>query len=125
MFQLRRALVRRSLFIEWPFDFTEKGKVWTGFTEFPQKNGTQGRKFVVFVLHPYEPRFQLDAVGGDGQDYSQLVVTTALIPTFSPAEKGQRLDASLDAVVRRANPVTGAFWFRGSMRELVGGNLIP
>ena len=48
--------------------------------------------------------------------YSQLVVTTALIPTFSPGEKGQRLHAPLYAVVRRANPVEGAFWFRGSVR---------
>ena len=45
--------------------------------------------------------------------HSQLVVTTALILTFSPAEKGQRLQASLDAVVRWANPVAGAWWFRG------------
>jgi hypothetical protein len=29
------------------------------------------------------------------------------------------------AVVRRANPVAGAFRFRGSRRELVGENLIP
>jgi hypothetical protein len=27
------------------------------------------------------------------------------------------------SVVRRVNPVAGAFWFRGSRRELVGGNL--
>jgi hypothetical protein len=39
--------------------------------------------------------------------YSQLVVTTALILTFSPGEKGQRLDASLYAVMRCANPVAG------------------
>ena len=45
--------------------------------------------------------------------HSQLVVTTALILTFSPVEKGQRLHASLDAVVRRANPVAGAFRLRG------------
>jgi hypothetical protein len=45
--------------------------------------------------------------------HSQLVVTTALILTFSPAEKGQRLQASLYAVVRRANPVAGAWWFKG------------
>ena len=45
--------------------------------------------------------------------HSQLVVTTALILTFSPAEKGQRLQASLDAVVRRANPVAGAWSFSG------------
>ena len=25
----------------------------------------------------------------------------------------------------RANPVAGAFWFMGSMRELIGGNLSP
>ena len=53
--------------------------------------------------------------------HSQLVVTTALILTFSPAEKGQRLQACLYAVVRRANPVAGAWWFRGSRREFVGG----
>jgi hypothetical protein len=35
----------------------------------------------------------------------QLVVTTALIVTFFPAEKGQRWQASLCAVVSRANPV--------------------
>jgi hypothetical protein len=45
--------------------------------------------------------------------HSQLVVTTALILTFSPEEKGQRLHASLHAVVRRANPVAFALWFRG------------
>jgi hypothetical protein len=49
-----------------------------------------------------------------------VVVTTALILTFSPEEKGQRLQASLYAVVRRANPVAGAWWFRGSMREFFG-----
>ena len=48
--------------------------------------------------------------------------TTALILTFSPGEKGQRLYASLYAVVRRANSVAGALRFRGSMRELVGRN---
>jgi hypothetical protein len=53
------------------------------------------------------------------------VVTPALILTFSLGEKGQRLDASLYAVVRRANPVACAWWFRGSMREFVGGNLSP
>ena len=37
--------------------------------------------------------------------HSQLVVTTALILTFSPGEKGQRLQASLYAVVHCANPV--------------------
>jgi hypothetical protein len=47
-------------------------------------------------------------------------VTTALILTFPPGEKGQRLHASLYAVVRRANPVEGARWFRGSMREFFG-----
>ena len=57
--------------------------------------------------------------------HSQLVVTTALILTFSPGEKGQRLHASLYALVRRANPVAGAMWFRGSMREFVWGNLPP
>ena len=57
--------------------------------------------------------------------HSQLVVTTALILTFSPGEKGQRLQASLYAVVRRANPVAGAWWFRGSRREFIGGNLSP
>ena len=55
--------------------------------------------------------------------HSQLVVTTALILTFSPVEKGQRLHASLDAVVRRANPVAGARWLMDSRREFVGGNL--
>ena len=55
--------------------------------------------------------------------HSQLVVTTALILTFSPGEKGQRLQASLYPVVRRANPVAGAWWFRGSRREFVGTNL--
>ena len=44
------------------------------------------------------------------------MVTTALILTFSPGEKGQRLQASLYAVVYRANPVAYALWFRGSMR---------
>ncbi len=39
---------------------------------------------------------------------SELVVTTAFILTFSPAEKGQRLQASLYAVVRRANTVYNA-----------------
>ena len=52
--------------------------------------------------------------------HSQLVVTTALILTFFPLEKGQRLHASLYAVVRRANPVAGAWWLRGSMREFAG-----
>jgi len=56
---------------------------------------------------------------------SQFVVTLALILTFSPGEKGQRLQASLYAVVRRPNPVAGAWWFRGSRRELVGGILSP
>ena len=37
--------------------------------------------------------------------YLWLVVTPALILSFSPKEKGQRLHASLYAVVRRANPV--------------------
>jgi hypothetical protein len=57
--------------------------------------------------------------------HSQLVVTTALILTFSPGEKGQRLQASLYAVVRQANPVACALWFRGSRRELFRGNLSP
>ena len=57
--------------------------------------------------------------------HSQLVVTTALILTFSPAEKGQRLQACLYAVVRRANPVAGAWWFRGSMRELFRRKSLP
>jgi hypothetical protein len=57
--------------------------------------------------------------------HSQLVVTTALILTFSPEEKGQRLQASLYAVVCRANPVAGAWSFRGSRREFVGGILSP
>jgi hypothetical protein len=48
--------------------------------------------------------------------------TLALILTFSPGEKGQRLHASLYVVVHRANPVPGAWWFRGSMRKFVGGN---
>ena len=52
--------------------------------------------------------------------HSQLVVTTALILTFSPGEKGQRLQASLYAVACRANPVAGAWWFRGSRREFFG-----
>ena len=56
---------------------------------------------------------------------AHLVVTTALILTFSPVEKGQRLHAPLYAIVRRANPVAGAFWFRGSMRELAGGKSHP
>src|ERR1700679_3550939 len=42
-----------------------------------------------------------------------------------PLEKGQRLQASLYTVVRRANPVADAWWFRGSGRELAGGNLSP
>jgi hypothetical protein len=57
--------------------------------------------------------------------HSQLVVTTALILTFSPVEKGQRLHASLYAVVRRANPVACALWFRGSMRDSSGNSLPP
>jgi hypothetical protein len=55
----------------------------------------------------------------------KLVITLALILTFSPGEKGQRLYASFYAVVRRANPVAGAWWFMGSMRELFRGNLSP
>ena len=49
----------------------------------------------------------------------KLVVTTALILTFSPGEKGQRLHASLYAVVRRANPVTCglAVWGQSSIAE--------
>jgi hypothetical protein len=55
---------------------------------------------------------------------AKLVVTTALILTFSPKEKGQRLYASLlrSCVVRIQSRVF--FWF-SSMRELVGGNLTP
>ena len=53
----------------------------------------------------------------------QLVLTTALILTFSPKEKGQRLYAPLYTIMCRANPVAGAFWFGSAMRELVGGNL--
>jgi hypothetical protein len=56
--------------------------------------------------------------------HSQLVVMTALILTF-PLEKGQRLHASLYVVVRRANPVACASWFRGSRREFIGGNFTP
>jgi hypothetical protein len=59
------------------------------------------------------------------EPHSQLVVTLALIPAFSPGEKGQRLHASLYTIVRRANPVVGALWFRGSRRELCRGNLSP
>jgi hypothetical protein len=55
----------------------------------------------------------------------QLVVTTALILTFSPEEKGQQLHASLYVIVRRANPVAGGWWFRGSRRKFVGENLSP
>jgi hypothetical protein len=40
-------------------------------------------------------------------------------------EKGQRLHASLYTIVRRANPVVGALWFRGSMRELFRGKSLP
>ena len=43
-------------------------------------------------------------------------------PDLLPLEKGQRLQASLYAVVRRANPVAGACWFRGSRHELFRGN---
>jgi hypothetical protein len=57
--------------------------------------------------------------------HSQLVVSTALILTFSPVEKGQRLHAALYAVVRRANPVADTWWFRGSMREFLRGILPP
>jgi hypothetical protein len=57
--------------------------------------------------------------------HSQFIVTLALILTFSPGEKGQRLQASLYAVGRRANPVAGAWWFRGSRRELLRGILSP
>ena len=42
------------------------------------------------------------------EPHSKLVVTLALILTFSPQEKGQRLHASLYAVVRRVNPIAGA-----------------
>ena len=56
------------------------------------------------------------------EPHSKLVVTLALILTFSPQEKGQRLHASLYVVVHRANPVPGAWWFRGSRRKFVGGN---
>jgi len=50
------------------------------------------------------------------ESQSKLVITLALILTFSPGEKGQRSQASLYAVVRRANPVAGAWWFRGRAR---------
>ena len=55
----------------------------------------------------------------------KLVVTTALILTFSAGEKGQRLQASLYAVVRRANPVACALGFMASMRELFREILSP
>jgi hypothetical protein len=49
--------------------------------------------------------------------HSQLVVTTALILTFSPGAKGQRLHAPLYVVVRRANPIACTLTFRGSRRS--------
>jgi hypothetical protein len=63
---------------------------------------------------------------------SELVVTTAFILTFSPAEKGKRLQASLYAVVRRANPVSNSlylslkkqenrtFWFAVLLEQSIG-----
>jgi len=51
----------------------------------------------------------------------QLVVTLALILTFSPGEKGQRLHGSLYAVVCRANPAAGAWWFRGFKARVCWG----
>jgi len=41
-----------------------------------------------------------------------------------PEEKGQRLHVSLYAVVRLANPVACALWFRGSMRDLEMGSSV-
>jgi len=63
----------------------------------------------------------------DGTAARSFIVglTTALILTFSPGEKGQRLLVSLCAVGRRANPAASAWWFRGSRREFVGRNLFP
>jgi hypothetical protein len=47
------------------------------------------------------------------ESQSKLVITLALILTFSPGEKGQRSQASLSMVVRRANPVTGSLVVQG------------
>jgi hypothetical protein len=44
---------------------------------------------------------------------------------FYPMAKGQQLHASLYVIVRRANPVAGGWWFRGSRRKFVGENLSP
>jgi hypothetical protein len=84
----------------------------------PRKVGLDVRPF-------HEPRFQWD-VAGTGVRASFVVSCNARPhPNLLPGEKGQRLHASLYTVVRRANPVAGAWWFRGSMRELFRGNLSP
>jgi hypothetical protein len=46
-------------------------------------------------------------------------------PNLLPRGEGTAMACVSFAVARRANPVAGAFWFRGSRRELVGGNLSP
>ena len=84
-----------------------------------------GAMCVILCTPPHEPRFKRDTAGVVYFIHSQLVVTTALILTFSPGEKGQRLQASLYAVVRRANPVACALGFMASMRELFRGILSP
>jgi hypothetical protein len=66
-----------------------------------EERKTGPSRFVEDFFKSFHPRIsQIDA---------KLVVTTALILTFSPGEKGQRLQASLYAVVRQANPVAGAW----------------
>jgi len=79
----------------------------------------------VIVCPPHEPRFKRDTAGVVCFTHSQLVVTTTLILTFYPGQKGQRLQASFYAVVRRANPVACALGFMGSMRERFRGILSP
>jgi hypothetical protein len=67
--------------------------------------------------HP-EPPLKRDIVGVVHFTHSHLVVTAALILTFSPGEKGQRLQSSFHAVACRGNPVKGASGFMGSMRDI-------
>jgi hypothetical protein len=54
---------------------------------------TEMVKGLIFKYLPLTPT--LSPFGGARESQAQLVVTTALILTFSPQEKGQRLHVSL------------------------------
>jgi signal transduction histidine kinase len=73
----------------------------------------------------FEPRFQLDTAGAGVEALFTFGGNDRPHPNLLPRGKGTAMGCVALAVVRRANPGAGAFWFRGSRRERIGENLTP